>query len=62
VLLGDRGWRLLSPDRLGHQIRKSVGLDRHLGYLGYVKPLELKSPLGDPTRGEMVPDDFAEPK
>jgi hypothetical protein len=53
---------LLSPDRLGHQIRKSVGLDRHLGYLGYVKPLELKSPLGDPTRGEMVPDDFAEPK
>jgi hypothetical protein len=33
-----------------------------LGYVGYIEPHELECPLGDPSYGEMVPDNFSEPK
>jgi hypothetical protein len=63
MLLSDRGGgRLLSLGPFGHRIRQGLGLDRRLGHVGYVEPHELECPLGDPCRGEMVPDNFSELK
>jgi hypothetical protein len=67
MLLGDRGWGggrgagLLCIGPFGHEIPQSLGLDRRLWDIGYVKPHELQSPLGDPSHGEMVSDNFPEP-
>jgi hypothetical protein len=61
MLLNDRRW-LLSLSSYGHKLRQGLGLDHRLGYVGYVEPHELECPLGDPSRGEMVPDNFSEPK
>jgi hypothetical protein len=56
VLLDDRGLRLVSLGPLGHEIYQSLGHDHHLGDVGYVKPHDHKSPLGNPPHGETVSD------
>jgi hypothetical protein len=61
VLLGDRGEWLLRLDPFTHEIRQSLGLDRHLWDIGYVKPHELESPLGNPSHGKAVSNIFSEP-
>jgi hypothetical protein len=61
VLLGDRGERLLRLDPFTHEICQSLGLDRHLWDIDYVKPHELESALGNPSRGEVVSNNFTEP-
>jgi hypothetical protein len=53
---------VLSLGPFDHKICQGLGLDCHLGHIGYVDPHELECPLGDPSRGEMVPDNFSEPK
>jgi hypothetical protein len=60
VLLGDRGG-VLSLSLFSHKVCQSLGLDRHLGDVGYVKPHELESPFGDPPHHETVLDNFPEP-
>jgi hypothetical protein len=62
MLLSDLGGRLLSLSPFSHKTRQGLVLDRHLGYVGYVKPHKLKCPLGDPSRGKPIPDNFSEPK
>jgi hypothetical protein len=49
-------------DPFGHEIRQGLRLDHHLWHIGYVEPHELKRPLGDPSCGETIPDNFSEPK
>jgi hypothetical protein len=58
------GWgvRLLSLGPFGYKIRQGLGLDHHLGHIGYVELDELECPFGNPSHGEMVPDNFSEPK
>jgi hypothetical protein len=53
---------LLSHSPFDHKIGQGLGLDHHLGHIGYVEARELECPLADPSRGEMVPDNFPEPK
>jgi hypothetical protein len=60
MLLGDRGGLSLGP--FGYKIYQGLGLDHCLRYVGYVKPHKLECPLDDPPRGELIPDDFSEPK
>jgi hypothetical protein len=63
VLLGHRGsgGGLLCLRPFHHEVCQSLGLDGCLWDLGYVKPHELESPLGDPSRGEAISEDFPEP-
>jgi hypothetical protein len=53
---------LLSLGPFGHKICQGLGLDRRLGHVGYVKSHKLECPLGDPSRGESVTDNFYEPE
>jgi hypothetical protein len=62
MLWSDGGGGLLSLSPFGHKIRQGLGLDRRLGHIGYVKPHELECPLRDPSRGEIVPNNFSKPK
>jgi hypothetical protein len=39
-----------------------MGLDRRLWHVGYVKRHKLECPLGDPSRGEIVSNNFPNPK
>jgi hypothetical protein len=52
----------LSLGPFGYKIYQGLGLDHCLRYVGYVKPHKLECPLDDPPRGELIPDDFSEPK
>jgi hypothetical protein len=64
VLLGHRGaggGGLLCLSPFHHEVCQSLGLDGCLRDLGYVKPHELESPLGDPSRGEAISEDLLEP-
>jgi hypothetical protein len=62
MLLSGLEGRLLSLSPFGHKNLLGLGLDRHLGHVGYVEPHKLKCPLGDPSRGESIPDNFFDPK
>jgi hypothetical protein len=46
----------------GHKIRQGLGLDCRLRARRLCRANELECPLGDPSRGEMVPDNFSKPK
>jgi hypothetical protein len=64
MLLSDWGggvW-LLSLSPFSYKIHHGLGLDYHLGHIGYAEPHRLKYPFGDPSRGKMVPENFSEPK
>jgi hypothetical protein len=61
VLLDHWGKQLLCFRPFRHEIRQCLGFDCRLGKIRYVKPHELESPLGNPSRGEVVPDNFPEP-
>jgi hypothetical protein len=61
VLLGNGGWGLLSLGPFSQEICQSLGLDHHLWDVGYVKPHELESSLGNPPRSETISDNFPEP-
>jgi hypothetical protein len=62
MFFSDRVWRLLSLGPFSKKIRQSLGLDRRLWHVGYVEPHELECPLGEPSHGETVPDNFSESK
>jgi hypothetical protein len=62
MLLSDWGWGLLSLGPFGYRIHQGLGLDRCLGHVGYVEPHELECPLGDPSPGMTVPDNFSDAK
>jgi hypothetical protein len=59
--LSDRGW-LLSLSPFSHKVCQGLGIDRCLGYVGYVEPHELECPLGDPSCGATVLKNFSKPK
>jgi hypothetical protein len=61
MLLSERGW-LLSLASFSHKIRQGLGLDHHLGHVGYVEPHKPKCLVADPSRGELVPNNFSKPK
>jgi hypothetical protein len=61
MLLSDRGW-LLSLGPCSHKICQGLGLNCRLGHVGCVEPHKLKFPLGDPSHGETVLDNFSKPK
>jgi hypothetical protein len=59
IVLSDKwGGRLLCFDPFHHEVCQVLGLDCHLWDVRYVEPHELKSPLGDPSCGEAIPDNF----
>jgi hypothetical protein len=62
MLLGDRGGGVLILGLFGHKICQGLGLDRHLRYVGYVERHKLEWPLGDLSHGELIPDNFSQPK
>jgi hypothetical protein len=62
MLLGVRGRRLLGLGPFDQKIYQGLGLDRRLGHIHYVDPHKLERPLGDPSRGESIPNDFSETK
>jgi hypothetical protein len=62
MLLRDRVGRLLSLGLFGRKICQGLGLDDHLWYIGYIEAHKLECPLGDPSYGETVPDNFSKPK
>jgi hypothetical protein len=61
VLLGSQGRRLLCFGPFHHEGRQSLRLDFHLWDICYVEPNGLESRFGNPSRGEVVPDNFSEP-
>jgi hypothetical protein len=62
MLLGVQGMRLLGLSPLGQKICQGLGLDCRLGHIRYVEPHKLERPLGDPSYGESILDDFSETK
>jgi hypothetical protein len=56
------GGGLLSLAPFGHKVCQGLGFDRRLGYILHVEPHKLEHPLGNPSRGELIPDKFSEPK
>jgi hypothetical protein len=56
VFPGHRGRRLLCFCLFHHEICQCLGLDCRLRAISYVKTHELESQLGNPSRGEAVPD------
>jgi hypothetical protein len=60
MLLGVQGRRLLGLGLFGQKICQGLGLDRCLGQIRYVDPHNLKRPLGDPSHGKLIPNDFSE--
>jgi hypothetical protein len=61
VLLANRDMRLLSFGPFHHEVRQGLGLDHHLWDVCYIEPHELKGPLNNPSRGEVVSDNFLKP-
>jgi hypothetical protein len=61
MLPGHWGRQLLCFYQFRHEIRQCPGFDCRLEDVHYVKPHELESPLGNPSRGEAVPNNFFEP-
>jgi hypothetical protein len=59
-LSGHRGRRLLCFGPLHHEVCQRLGLDCYLKDICYVKPHELKSPLGNLSHGKAVPDNLTE--
>jgi hypothetical protein len=59
VLLGHRGKRLLYFCPFCHKICERLRLDCRLWAIHYVKPHEFENPLGDPSRGEAIPNNFS---
>jgi hypothetical protein len=60
MFLGGGGLPSLSP--FTHKVRQGLGFDCRLGYVCHVEAHKLKCPLGNPSRGESIPDNFSEPK
>jgi hypothetical protein len=61
VLLANRDMRLLIFGPFHHEVRKGLRLDHRLWDVCYVEPHELKGPLGNPSHGEAISDNFLEP-
>jgi hypothetical protein len=61
VLLGIHGRRLLCLGPFRHEVRQSLEFECHFWHVGYVKPHELESPLGNPSHGEAISNNLPEP-
>jgi hypothetical protein len=60
VLPGNQGRQWLGFSPFCHKVCQGLGLDHHLRDVCYVELHELESPLGNPSHGEAVSDNFPE--
>jgi hypothetical protein len=62
TLLGVWGRWLLGLGPFSQKMHRGLRLDRRLGHIRYVEPHKLERPLGDPSHGESIPNDFSKTK